>query len=79
MDHPFFRDPRTIRRLYDGPLGEYLDALAARLQERGYSRQSARVQLRAVAELSRWLEREGRRAKDLRPHHVEAYLRYRQQ
>jgi site-specific recombinase XerD len=79
MDHPFFRDPRTIRRLYDGPLGEHLDALAARLQERGYSYQSARVQLRAVAELSRWLARQGRRAKDLRPHHVEAYLRYRKQ
>jgi hypothetical protein len=60
MVHHFFHDPRTIRRLHEGPLGEYLDALAAQLQDQGYACESARLQLRVVAELSRWLQRQGR-------------------
>lgn len=59
MTQHFFHDPRTIRRLHAGPLGEHIDALAAQLQEQGYARGSAQQQLRVVAELSRWLQRQG--------------------
>ena len=62
MLHPFFHDPRTIRRLHEGSLGEHIDALAAQLQEQGYARGSAQQQLRVVAELSGWLQRQGRAA-----------------
>ncbi len=78
MVHHFFHDPRTIRRLHEGPLGEHIDALATQFQERGYARESARMQLRIIAELSRWLQRQGRAATDLTPSDVQAYLRYRQ-
>jgi hypothetical protein len=77
MVQHFFLDPRTIRRLQEGPLGAYIDGLAAQLQAQGYAWQSARVQLRIVAELSRWLQRQGRSATDLSPSTVQAYLRYR--
>ncbi len=77
MTHHFFHDPRTIRRLHEGPLGEHIDAFAAQLQEQGYAPEPARMQLRVVVELSRWLERQGRAAMDLTPSGVQAYLRYR--
>lgn len=40
-----------------GPLGSYMDQLAARLSEYQYGRQRVRHKLRVVADLSRWLER----------------------
>jgi hypothetical protein len=66
-DH-FFRDFQTAPRLHEGPLGVYVDAFAALLQEQGYSPQSARMQTRLVADLSRWLRRKGLAANDLSPH-----------
>jgi hypothetical protein len=77
MTQHFFHDPRTIRRLHEGPLGEHINALAAQLHEQGYARGSAQPELRVVAELSRWLQRQGRAATDLTPPGVQAYLRYR--
>lgn len=77
MAHHYFHNPRTIRRLHEGPLGEHIDALAAQLQEQGYPPESAQLHLRVVAELSRWLQRQGRAATDLTPSGVQAYLRYR--
>jgi len=78
MVHHFFHDSRTIRRLHEGSLGEHIDALATQFQEQGYARGSAQLQLRIIAELSRWLQRQGRTATDLTPSGVQAYLRYRQ-
>ena len=78
MVHHFVHDLRTIRRLHEGPLGEHIDALATQLQDQGYARQSAQIHLRVVAELSRWLQRQGQAATDLTPSGVQAYLRYRQ-
>ncbi len=78
MVQHFFHDPRTIRHLHEGPLGEHIDALAAQLQDQGYTCEAAQMQLRVVAELSRWLQRQGRAATDLTLSGVQAYLRYRQ-
>jgi len=78
MVHHFFHDPRTIRRLHEGPLGAHIDALATQLQDQGYACESAQMHLRVVAELSRWLQRQGRAAPELTPSGVQAYLRYRQ-
>ena len=75
-DH-FFRDFQTAPRLHEGPLGVYVDAFAALLQEQGYSPQSARMQTRLVADFSRWLRRQGLAANDLSPQKLEAYLKYR--
>ena len=77
MTDNFFRDFRTAPHLHDGPLGVYIDDFATLLQEQGYSAQSARVQTRLVADLSRWLKRKGLGASDLSPQRFKCYLRYR--
>lgn len=76
MTIPFFTNPHTLHRLHEGPLGAYVDAYAALLQDQGYSRQSARHQLQLLAELGRWLQRKGLGAKDLTPHRIARYARY---
>jgi site-specific recombinase XerD len=75
-DH-FFRRSQTVQRLHQGPLGVYIDAFATRLQEQGYSSQSACTQTRLVADLSCWLRRRGLAAQDLNPQRLKMYLRYR--
>lgn len=72
----FFTDPHTLHRLHEGPLGAYVDAYAALLQDQGYARQSARHQLQLVADLGRWLQRKGLGAKDLTPQRIARYARY---
>ena len=75
-DH-FFRDFQTAPHLHEGPLSVYVDDFAALLQEQGYSPQSARMQTRLVADLSRWLRRQGLAANDLNPQRLKTYLKYR--
>jgi site-specific recombinase XerD len=77
MTHLFFTDPKTVQRLHDGPLRAYIDAYAARLQSQGYTGQCARNQIRLVADLSRWLRKQGLAAKDLNPQRTQRYLSYR--
>lgn len=75
-DH-FFRDFHIAPDLHEGPLGVYVDDFAALLQEQGYSPQSARMQTRLVADLSRWLRRQGLAANALSPQRLKTYLKYR--
>ena len=77
MTHLFFTDPKINHRMHDGPLGAYIDAHAALLQSQGYTGQSARNQIRLVADLSRWLHRKGVAASDLNAQRVQSYLSYR--
>jgi site-specific recombinase XerD len=65
----------VIRRQHEDPLGVYLDSYKALLQEQGYSRGSTYLHLRIVADLSRWLRREGLGAEDLDEHTVKRYLK----
>jgi site-specific recombinase XerD len=48
--------PSTIERLRQGPLEEYLDAYAAVVAEQGFAPSSIRIQISAIADLSRWLQ-----------------------
>ncbi len=57
MTERFFDFSRTIERMRQGPLGEHIDAFAARLVEQGFPRLTGRYQIRVVADFSRWLER----------------------
>jgi site-specific recombinase XerD len=61
-------------RRCNGPLGPYIDAYAALLQEEGYSHEGARNQLLLIADLSRWLQRRQLTAADLSVQNVERYL-----
>jgi integrase/recombinase XerD len=75
----FFKHPQTLSRLREGPLGPYLDAFTQQLCEQGYARYSARLQLRLVADFSRWLTQQGLTVHELIPEHTTYYLRYRAQ
>ena len=77
MTHLFFTDPKTIQRLHDGPLRAYIDTYAAGLHSQGCTGQFAHNQIRLVADLSRWLRRQGLAAKDLNPQRTHSYLSYR--
>ena len=73
----FFKFPVMIRCLHAGPLGVHIDAYVALLQEQGYSRQSARVHLRVLADFSRWLQRRELSANDIDASTLQRYLRCR--
>ncbi len=73
----YFKSPNTLLRLREGPLGIYLDSFAQQLGDQGYARYSARLQLRLVADFSRWLKEQGVIADELTAEYAERYLRYR--
>ncbi len=56
-----------------GPLGPYIGAYAALLQQEGYSHEGARNQLLLIADLSRWRQRRRLTAADLSVQNVERY------
>lgn len=65
MTDQFFSTPAALARLQVGPLGPHVDLFASLLSKRGYAKGTIRRQLRAVADLSHWLEEQGLRIDDL--------------
>lgn len=56
MINQLFTFSSTIERLRQGPLSEYLDAYAVTVAEQGYTHDSIRQQIVAIADFSRWLK-----------------------
>lgn len=79
MTHHFFRDPRTVQRLHEGPLGPYIDAFAAEMHAEGYAQQTAELQIRLVADFSHWLAKRRIPAPEITADHFPSYLRSRAQ
>ncbi len=77
MVHQFFTWSQTRQRMRQGPLCPYIDEYAALLCEQGYSRQSARRQIRWLADLSQWLQRQGLHVEDINLQRIASYLQYR--
>jgi len=75
--NPFFKNPETLLRIHEGPLGTYVDDYAAELHAEGYAQQSAELQIRLVADFSRWLARRGISAPQVTAAHFQPYLRSR--
>jgi site-specific recombinase XerD len=75
MTKRFFNKSEELRRLHEGPLGRHIDDYAALLVEGGYLRTPARVQLRLIADFSRWLQLRRLEAKDLNQQKTEQYLK----
>jgi site-specific recombinase XerD len=75
----FFSIPQTILRMHEGPLGFCIDSYSGLLHERGYARQSARLQIRLVADFSRWLRQNGYAAEEITPERVNRFLQCRGQ
>jgi hypothetical protein len=75
MTHHFFRDPRTVQRLHEGPLGPYLEAFAAEMHAEGYAQETAELQIRLVADFSHWLAKRRIPAWEITAEHFPSYLR----
>lgn len=75
----FFSNPKTIQRMYAGPLGHYIDGYAALLDEQGYSKQSACSQTRLVNDLSIWLHQQGFKANNVNEPTIDMFLKDREQ
>jgi site-specific recombinase XerD len=72
-----FTFPSTIERLRQGPLSEHLDAYAAAVAEQGYTHDSIRQQMVAIADFSRWLKQKHIDAQALDSKVVDRFLRLR--
>ena len=71
----FYRRPKVLQRLRSGPLGPYMDSVAAQLLEMGFTRQNSGAhQIRLLAELNRWLEVHGLGAGDLEEERIRQFL-----
>jgi len=69
----------VLRRLQAGPLGAYVDAIVGDLADRGFAAATATYALRLLADLSTWLQGQGRSVAGLDESMVEAFLRHRYQ
>jgi site-specific recombinase XerD len=72
-----FKDPKTLQRMHEGPLGPYMDSYAADMYKQGYARPSAQVQIRLVADFSRWLAKHRITPQGITIEHSQRYLRFR--
>ncbi len=56
MVKKLFPKARALQRIYEGPLGPYMDMFVTHLHENGFARPSIRDRIGIIARLSRWLE-----------------------
>ena len=79
MNDPCVPSPVVLQRLQAGPLGAYVDAIVGDLADRGFAAATATYALRLLADLSTWLQGQGRGVAGLDESMVEAFLRHRYQ
>ena len=77
MINQLFTFSSTIERLRQGPLSEHLDACAAGVAEQGYSHDSIRQQIVAIADFSRWRKQKNIDVHALDSKVVDRFLRLR--
>lgn len=65
---------KTPRRLHQGPLGAYIDRVAARYIEQGYRRDYAAAAVAAVDQFGRWLEACGLKPRDIDEQMLDRYV-----
>lgn len=75
----FFKNPKIIQKMYEGPTGPYINNYVKLLHEGGYSQQSSRYQLRLIASFSSWLQQQEIEIKNINNEIIEKFLEYRRQ
>lgn len=75
----FFKDPKKIQCINEGPLGAHINTYAGLLHDQGYSLQSSCYQIRLIASLSEWLQQQDIQTKDINDQIVDRFLKYRKQ
>ncbi len=64
----------VVAELRASPLGDFVDALAQGLAERGHARSTIQDYLRAVRHLAHWMKEEGRSPETLAPDSIEEFI-----
>lgn len=72
-------DPHLPQNMYQGPLDSVVPAYAALLSDQGYTKQSAHLQIRFLADLNQWLHRQRLQVSDLTEPTLDRYLQSRHQ
>ena len=75
----YFTLPKVLRRLHEGPLGDYVNLYAAQLLREGHCYQSGTRCIRIVGDFSEWLARRHFNISDVDESLVGQYLRFRTQ
>lgn len=73
----YFKFPKVLRRLHDGPLENYVDLYAEQLLREGHCYQSGARCIRIVGDFSQWLARRHFHISDVDESLVELFLRFR--
>jgi hypothetical protein len=72
----YYSDPKMLRRMHEGSLGNYIDLFADHLHKEGHCRQSAWRNLRIACDFSHWLARKHLGLGELDERIVEQYQRF---
>lgn len=72
-----YKDPCTLRRMREGPLGAYVDVFARQMLNEGYARTSARYAMQLVADFGRWIGRRRIAVWQVTAEHLARYLKHR--
>ena len=72
-----FKNPETLQRMHEEPLGPYLDSYAADMHQQGYAQPTAESQIRLVVDFSRWLAKRQIIPQEITTEHCQRYLRFR--
>jgi len=75
----YIKLPKVLRRLHEGPLGDYVDLYTAQLLKEGHCYQSGARCIRIVGDFSQWLTRRHFDICDVDESLVAQYLRFRAQ
>ena len=75
----FFTNPSLPPSMYEGPLGDIMPAYADLLCQQGFAHESAHLQLRFLADLNHWLNRQRFSIADITKALLYRYLRSRHQ
>lgn len=68
------RGRKALRRLYSGPLGTYIDPIAAWYFDHGYEQSYASASLKSVDRFGRWVHRQGLQLCDINEQLIGRYL-----
>lgn len=73
----FFKTACTQSRLRQCQLGAHLDSYAQCLSDRGYNAKYAILQIKVIADFSRWIEKKGIQTHEITSEHASSYIQYR--
>src|SRR6266508_5717841 len=71
----FFKNPQTLLRLRECPLGPYIESFVKQLIEQGYAQCSVHSYLRLVADFTHWLEQQRVIVEEITSEHIKQYFK----